>query len=154
MSIGDRNALRVRRRWRLDREVLHHPTHKPHAQVFGLLVGSDRRRVGRRRHHAVDDVTARNAAALSAREHAQKPGGYPADRRGVLIIADVDHPAALPERDAGKARGIEGVELGLVAIAAVLGARRRRRQRKKRGCDCRQGHQIALVLHGVCVGGD
>jgi hypothetical protein len=75
----------------------------------------------------------RHAAALAAGEDPQQAGGRAARRRGILIIAHIDRPGALAERDSGKRHYIIGVEiaLGLRPGAAADSSRQQHERTQK-----------------------
>jgi hypothetical protein len=63
-----------------------------------------------------------------------------------MIIADLDHPSALADREAAKRHGVAGVEFALSQAAAVLGVSHRHRERGRTQDDSEASQAMGVSI--------
>ena len=123
MRVGDDDPVRIDRRRRIDRKILHPAIGQHHADGFGLLLRGGGGDIGVRDQRAVDDAALAGAGACSAGKRLQQPGGAALGGGRKRVVADFDGPGALADRDARQRRLV-------LRIQPPLRQSRLRRERK------------------------
>src|SRR5262249_53087064 len=81
--------------------------------------GDDARGIGRGYELPAGNGTARRALALAACKDAQQASRGTACGRGEMIVADVDHPSALPDWQTAQGDDVARIKLALGNRAAL-----------------------------------
>ena len=113
MRVGDGNAVRIDRRFRLDAEFLDGAVGQHHVDGFGFLRRGGGGGIIGRHQRAVDDAALRGAGAGAAGERLQQPRGAAGGGGGKLVVGDIDGPGALADGNAGQRRLILRIEPAL-----------------------------------------
>ncbi len=109
MRLGDDDTVGIDRRHRIDRKILHPAIGEIEPDGLGFLLGRGGGDIGGRGQRAVDDPALAGAGARAARKRLQQPGAAALRGGRKHVVADVDGPGALADRDAGQCGLIIGI---------------------------------------------
>ena len=126
VRLGHDDAVRIDRRLRIDRKILHPAIGEHEADGLGFLLRDGGGGIGVRDQRAVDDAALAAPVPLAAGKRLQQPRGAALGGGRKRVVADFDGPGALADGDAGQ----RGLVLG---IEPALRGGRLRRQRQQRG---------------------
>ena len=126
VRVGDEDPVRIDRRRRIDRKILHGSVGQHHADGLGLLLRGGGGGIGIRHQRAIHDAALAGAGTRAAGKRLQQPGGAALGCGRKRVVADFDGPGALADRNARQRRLI-------LRIQPALRGRGLRRQRRERG---------------------
>ena len=151
MRVGDDDPIRIDRRHRIDRKILHIAVGQHQADGLGLLLRGGGGGIGIGDQRAAHDAALAGACASSAGKRLQEAGGAALRGGRKRVVADFDGPATLADRDARQRRLILRIQ------PALRGSRLRRQRCERSGAQAetepREGRNGAFGGHEWLVPG-